>query len=424
MSLVTRCPRCQRAFQVVLDQLRLHDGLVRCGGCSMVFDGYACLETNLPTLTRLASDLAPDSPAREAPSASSATAGVGSASDLTPASVAAPAGVAHDIPRWTSPAVALARATPPASGASPAAVVSSAYGTPVATVNPGAPSTPLPPAAQVAPAAPAPATMQPDSTPSAFASFVSPLAIRPADGADAPGAGPAVMRRRVAESPDDQDGEPSLSSLDPYEHGDDEGDHQPAMSVLGESRLRGPGPSAVGRTEPEFLIEDEPVNVFTKALWAIASVAALVLLLGQLVYVYRNELSTLSPSLRIVISSACARIGCDVNFVRHLDKITIDSSSLQQVAGAAQEGQSTELLLSMSMRNRLEKAQSWPSLRLELKDASGTVLVRKEIPPHQYLPSTLVDQPFAPGQEVNLTLPLTVAPGLIINGFQVHVFFP
>ena len=148
------------------------------------------------------------------------------------------------------------------------------------------------------------------------------------------------------------------------------------------------------------------------------------LLLGQLIYVYRNELATLSPSFRTVISSACVRIGCDVNLVRHLDKITIDSSSLQQVGGALQEGQPTGLQLSLSMRNRLDKAQSWPSLRLELKDASGTVVVRKDIPAHQYLPSTLVDQPFAAGQEVNLTLPLTIAPGLVINGFQLRVFFP
>ena len=430
MSLVTRCPRCQRAFQVVLDQLRLHDGLVRCGGCAMVFDGYACMETNLPTLTRLASDLTPDPLAPEAAPAPAVTPGVRPASGSTPASVAASAGVAHDIPRWTSPAAALARATPPASGAAAAPIVSSAYGQPVAPVNSGVPHAPLQPAAPLPPLAPVAhaanpvATMHPDSTPNAFAPYVAPMAMRPADGADVSGAGPAVMRHRVAEAPDDQESEPSLSSLDPYEHEDREGDDQPAISVLGESRLRGPGPSAVGRTEPEFLIEDEPVNVFTRALWAIASVVALVLLLGQLVYVYRNELSTLSPSLRSALSSACARIGCDVNFVRHLDKITIDSSSLQQVGGAAQEGQSTELHLSISMRNRLDRAQSWPSLRLELKDASGTVLVRKDISPHQYLPSTLVDQPFAPGQEVNLTLPLTVAPGLIINGFQVRVFFP
>jgi hypothetical protein len=250
--------------------------------------------------------------------------------------------------------------------------------------------------------------------------------------ADTQGASPAVMRRRLTETPGGRDQEPSLSSLDSYADEPDEFEHDsdrhpdrdPVMTVLGESRLRGPGAASVGRSEPEFLVEEEPASVFIKLLWGLASIVALVLLLGQLVYVYRNELATLSPSLRIVISGVCARVGCDVNFVRHLDKITIDSSSLQQVGGAPQEGQPSELLLSLSMRNRLDRAQSWPSLRLELKDASGTVVVRKDIAPHQYLPSTLIDQPFAPGQEVNLTLPLTVGAGLIINGFQLRVFFP
>ena len=392
----------------------------------MVFDGYACLETNLPTLTRLASDPAADSQAPEATFAPAPAPAVKQAPDTA-------ATGAHDIPRWTSPAVALARATPPASGASPASVVSSAPVTPAAPVNPAAPGAPVPVFAPVAHAAASVATMNAGATSSAFPTAVAPVAMRPAGGADAAVPGPAVMRHRVPDAQDDQDdqnaqddqdSEPTLSSLDAYEHEADEGDEQPALSVLGESRLRGPGPSAVGRTEPEFLVEDEPVNVFTRALWAIACVAALVLLLGQLVYVYRNELATLSPSLRTMISSACARIGCDVHFVRHLDKITIDSSSLQQVGSVAQEGQPTELQLSLSMRNRLDKAQSWPSLRLELNDASGTVLVRKEIAAHQYLPSTLVDQPFAPGQEVSLILPLTVAPGLSINGFQVHLFYP
>lgn len=233
------------------------------------------------------------------------------------------------------------------------------------------------------------------------------------------------MRRRGADSLGGQDGEPSLPPLDPY--ADDERDDErlaPQVTVLGEARLRGPGPASVGRTEPEFMAEDEPASVVYRALWAIGCILALLLLFVQLVFVYRNEISTFSPMLRSVLSSACVRLGCDVNFARHLDKITIDASSLQQVGAAPQEGQPTELLLSVSMRNRLDKAQSWPSLRLELKDVSGTVLVRKEIPPHQYLPSTLVDQPFAADQEVNLTLPLTVAPGLTISGFQLRVFFP
>lgn len=45
MSLVTRCPHCATAFKVVADQLRVRNGLVRCGVCNTVFDGRACLVT-------------------------------------------------------------------------------------------------------------------------------------------------------------------------------------------------------------------------------------------------------------------------------------------------------------------------------------------------------------------------------------------
>jgi predicted Zn finger-like uncharacterized protein len=54
MSLVTRCPKCQSDFVVSLEQLRAHEGLVRCGQCKHIFDGGAALVSNLPTLTSLA----------------------------------------------------------------------------------------------------------------------------------------------------------------------------------------------------------------------------------------------------------------------------------------------------------------------------------------------------------------------------------
>jgi len=37
-KLVTRCPACRTAFRLVADQLRLRQGLVRCGHCETVFD--------------------------------------------------------------------------------------------------------------------------------------------------------------------------------------------------------------------------------------------------------------------------------------------------------------------------------------------------------------------------------------------------
>lgn len=41
--LATRCPHCHTVFRVVGDQLKLRDGLVRCGNCREVFDGRAYL---------------------------------------------------------------------------------------------------------------------------------------------------------------------------------------------------------------------------------------------------------------------------------------------------------------------------------------------------------------------------------------------
>jgi predicted Zn finger-like uncharacterized protein len=44
MSLITRCPACATLFKVVPDQLRISEGLVRCGQCDLVFDANAYLK--------------------------------------------------------------------------------------------------------------------------------------------------------------------------------------------------------------------------------------------------------------------------------------------------------------------------------------------------------------------------------------------
>lgn len=43
MALATRCPHCQAVFRVVVDQLKLRGGLVRCGDCGQVFDAIGTL---------------------------------------------------------------------------------------------------------------------------------------------------------------------------------------------------------------------------------------------------------------------------------------------------------------------------------------------------------------------------------------------
>lgn len=51
MNLTTRCPHCQTRFRIVLDQLRISGGWVRCGHCQQVFDARQGLDEGHNTAT-------------------------------------------------------------------------------------------------------------------------------------------------------------------------------------------------------------------------------------------------------------------------------------------------------------------------------------------------------------------------------------
>lgn len=296
MSLITRCPKCQSDFVVKLEQLQALDGLVRCGTCAHIFDGFATLESQLPTLTQRPSD-------------------------------------------------------------EPAALV------PVASA-----------------------------------------------------AEPAVLRHRVERSDIESSNRFSFSAK-PAEHV-----AESSGTILGESRLRGDGPS-VGRTQPEFLVDEVDTPRLKMLLWSLASVLALGLLVIQLAYVYRNDIATQLPALRPAVDAMCAKLGCEVSLRRYIERISVSVIAFERQASPTQEGQPVEMSLRFSLRNRLNQAQPWPGLSLELTDASGTVVVRKRMSPKEYLPAQFADKPFAANQEVSLSLPVAVT-GLQINGYTLKPFFP
>lgn len=299
MSLITRCPKCYSDFVVKLEQLQALDGLVRCGTCAHVFDGFATLESELPTLT-----LRPS---------------VESAVPVPMASAAEPAVLRHRVER---------------SG---------------------------------------------------------------------------LFERREQEVP-----EPAVFLV--------RGDSESSGVILGESRLRGEGPS-VGRTQPEFLVDEVDTPRLKMLLWSFASVLALGLLVIQLAYVYRNDIATQIPALRPAVDAMCAKLGCEVSLRRYIERMTVSVIAFERHGSPTQEGQPVEMSLRFSLRNRLNQAQPWPGLSLELTDASGTVVLRKRMSPNEYLPAQLANKPFAANQEVSLILPVAVT-GLQINGYTLKPFFP
>ncbi|WP_455284017.1 zinc-ribbon and DUF3426 domain-containing protein [Cupriavidus necator] len=89
VKLVTRCPACRTAFRLVADQLRLRQGLVRCGHCETVFDAREHL-IEIPLPAGSAAPSAATTPAARAtaapaPSALSASAAAETAPAPLPA---------------------------------------------------------------------------------------------------------------------------------------------------------------------------------------------------------------------------------------------------------------------------------------------------------------------------------------------------
>ncbi|WP_042887229.1 zinc-ribbon and DUF3426 domain-containing protein [Cupriavidus necator] len=86
VKLVTRCPACRTAFRLVADQLRLRQGLVRCGHCETVFDAREHLiEIPLPAGGTTPAATTPAASAAPAPAAST-PASAGAARAPQPAS--------------------------------------------------------------------------------------------------------------------------------------------------------------------------------------------------------------------------------------------------------------------------------------------------------------------------------------------------
>ena len=339
MSLVTRCPKCASAFSVSADQLRVYEGLVRCGQCKNVFDGYANLDATLPTLTKKVVNQSTAMPPSDA-------------SNLPPYKT--------DLPFEADPPF------------------------------------------EVDPPFEAEPSFKADP-PQVFRSRQSQVYVQSSNkGPDS--------RNTVIDSPF---GLGSDHELTP----------EPKTSVMGESRMRGDAPSDFGRETPSFMVTGHTPTGVTHFFWHLGVVLALIVLMLQAVYIYRNDLSVSTPVLKPLLAHACQWVGCEVHYPKHAERISIRASSLQQIASVQDGTDMSAFKLRFTLQNRFDKPQAWPHLLVLLTDASGTVVVRKIVPPIDYVPRNLLETAFMAQQETNFVVDLQVK-GLAISGFEIDKFFP
>lgn len=369
MELMTRCPECETVFAVTLDQLRLRKGYIRCIQCANIFDGYE--------------SVVPAGPLRQA------------AEGSQPRPAVEPRLGKSSMQSWSPP---------PGTAEAPdddPFTISGTVPLPDAR-EPGLPSV-LRGRDDIRAAAPS------DSGPAFTISDsprqprdAGPVAVGPSIRADAPVSAPRIHAGEPPEKTDDP--APGISAPG--------GDY-----IFVEPRER-PGRDP---RRPDFYGDVRPRPVWMSFLWVLLILFAIALLFAQGVYVYRAQLANTFPVLRPHLEAACAQISCQVPYERKIDAIAITGSALR--ATAPPQDDVSNLTLEVTLRNTNPRPQEWPTLVLDLKDASGTVVVRRNLVPSVWVPAELRNGPFAAGQEITVHVPVSVR-GLQANGYQLDKFYP
>ncbi|MFC4296610.1 DUF3426 domain-containing protein [Castellaniella hirudinis] len=188
-----------------------------------------------------------------------------------------------------------------------------------------------------------------------------------------------------------------------------------------------------GSAEP--LLRDEDAFGWWDALVRFCArllfILLLLLLAAQAVYVYRGAVARVVPALRPTLERACEPLHCKVPYARDIDRLAITGSALKAAdtdapagrSSGAQDAAEQHFVLHATLRNQAEQPQEWPTLILDLKDVAGTLLVRRNLAPADYLGPVRAAEPFAARSEVLVRVPLTLS-GVRINGYQLDLFYP
>ena len=451
MALATQCPHCHTTFRVAADQLKLRGGIVRCGSCQRIFDGNAHLidldkpaapaplqeDDALPVYTldfdhtfdplgilpKPADDVPEPEPepepvrahvwrrapeAEEGPVAAPEAAPV--AADYVPTDRVEPQlePVVHAAPDTEpepepepEPAADPVAEPPPASAYAPADRIEPGFDLPVteeivAQPLPDYEPEPEPEPAPVPPA-PAPASDAPPFLPLRASAASEPPA-------PAPAMIPPVVKPARSKAARASDARARRSRLTPTKI------EPPKLRLALDADA----------DEPEFVKRSrrqERMGRTQRMLMAAGAVVLLLLLLAQTVLGFRNTLAAQHPGLKPALAGACALLGCRVDLPAQTENLVIETGELTTL------GPNTYALNTL-LRNQGSLVLAWPSIELELTDASDKPVLRRVLAPADYLPrGTPPAGGFGPHSEQPVTLHFTLD-GLQPSGYHTFVFYP
>ena len=147
--------------------------------------------------------------------------------------------------------------------------------------------------------------------------------------------------------------------------------------------------------------------------WKLGAGALVVLLALQIVNHYRDTLAS-DPSVGRPLSSIYSALG-----VKLAPRWNIHAYDVRQLGASAAGAADGQIVVRASVKNTASRAQPLPLLRVTLQDRFGNRIAARDVPPSDYLPSSVARTSLlAAGSRVDATM-VFVDPGPQAVGFEI-----
>ncbi len=158
----------------------------------------------------------------------------------------------------------------------------------------------------------------------------------------------------------------------------------------------------------------------------VARIALVLLILGllpavllQTVDAFHQRIGAAFPVVRPLLAQVCEVIGCQTDLPAQIEAVSIDASELH-----APKNSEKAFTLNLLLRNRSTMAQAWPMVELTLNDAQENPVARRVFNVAEYLGGAQdASKGFAANSEQSIKLVFEVEQ-LKPVGYRVYLFYP
>lgn len=162
-----------------------------------------------------------------------------------------------------------------------------------------------------------------------------------------------------------------------------------------------------------------PVKEKLNLRWAFANCVLMFLLIGQIVYLYRVDISVAAPATKRLLMSYCAVLNCTVPYPQDITLLSIESSGLY--INPVHQDEST---MTATIRNYAPFPQVLPALKLSLTDMQGKSIASRIFYADDYLVKNAASkQSIEPNHEINIRIDYDSGE-LNATGYQLYLLYP